>query len=64
MVFFFFFFFYIFMILVMPNFSFHCYYVYNFENYHWILHIQYQFIIIIREILLNNTLNKKNKLVQ
>ena len=44
------------MILVTSSFSLHCYYVYNnFENYYWILHIQYQFIITVRKILLNIT---------
>ena len=41
----------------------HFYYVYNFENYYWILHIQYQFIIIVYEILLNTIQNKKNRLI-
>ena len=49
----------IFMILVMPSFSLHCYYAHNFENHYWILRIQYQFIITIREILLNTTQNKR-----
>ena len=34
------------------------YYVYDFENHYWMLHIHYQFIIIICEILLNTTQNK------
>ena len=34
-------------------------YKYNFENHYWTLHIQYQFIITIHEILLNTTQNKK-----
>ena len=32
-------------------------YVFNVENHYWILHIQYQFIITVHEILLNT----KNK---
>ena len=47
------------MILVTLSFSLHSYYAYNFENYYWILHIQYQFTIIVREILLNTTQNKR-----
>ena len=47
------------MILVMSSFSLHYYYIYNFENHYWILHIQYQFTIIVPEILLNTTQNKK-----
>ena len=34
-------------------------YVYNFENHNWTLHIQYQFTIIVCEILLNTTQNKR-----
>ena len=48
-----FFFFSIFMMSVIPSFSLHCYYVYNFKNHYQILYIQYQFIIIFYEILLN-----------
>ena len=47
-----FFFLAIFMILITSNFSLHYYYVHNFEN-HCILYIQYQFTIIVCEILLN-----------
>ena len=47
------------MILVTSSFSLHCYYVYNFENYYWILHIQYQFTITFRKILLNTIQNKR-----
>ena len=43
----------------MPSFSSHYYYIDNFENHYWILHTQYQFTIIVREILLNTTQNKK-----
>ena len=48
-----------FMILVTSSFSLHCYYVYNFENYYWILHIKYQFTITFRKILLNTIQNKR-----
>ena len=44
--------------VVMRSFSLHCCYVYNFENHYWTLHRQYQFIITIREILLNLIQNK------
>ena len=40
------------------SFSLHCYYVYKFKNYYWILHIQYQFTITVCEILLNTTQNR------
>ena len=49
------------MILITPSFSLHCYYVYDFENHYWILHIQYQFTIIICEVLLNTSQKKKKK---
>ena len=44
--------------IAMPSFSLHCYYVYNFENHYWALHIQYQFTINIHKILLNTIQNK------
>ena len=45
------------------SFSLHCYYVYNFQNHYWILNIQYQFTIIVCEILLNITHTKKGQIV-
>ena len=38
-------------IFVTSSFLLHCYYISNFENHYWTLHIQYQFTIIVREIL-------------
>ena len=46
------------MIFATPIFSLHCSYVYDFENHYWVLHIQYQFLIIVCEIILNTTQNK------
>ena len=47
------------MILATLSFLLHYYYVYNFENHYWILHIQYQFTIVVHRILLNTIQYKK-----